>query len=79
MTYLFIPQVVCTVYFGARERNAVILTHSAQRRHVFLGKTKEMSKAKKLLSRKKIVPELLHQRLGHRYTRSFLDEYNANV
>ena len=31
-----------------------------------------MSKTKKLPSRKKIALELLHQRLGHRYTRSFL-------
>ena len=38
-----------------------------------------MSKTKKLPSRKKIVLELLHQRLGHRSTRSLLAEDTANV
>ena len=28
----------CTVYFGAKEDNAVTLTHSAQRKHAFTGK-----------------------------------------
>ena len=36
----------CTVYFGEREKNAVTLPHSAQRKHAFLGKIKEMSKTK---------------------------------
>ena len=44
----------CTVYFGAKEKNAVTLPHSAQRKHAFLGKIKEMSKTKKLPARKKI-------------------------
>ena len=44
----------CTVYFGARENNAVTLPHSAQRKHAFIGKIKEMSKKKKLPARKKI-------------------------
>ena len=43
-----------TVYFGAREKNAVTLPHSAQRKHAFLGEIKEISKTKKLPSRKKI-------------------------
>ena len=38
-----------------------------------LEEIKEMSKTKKLTSRKKIDLELLHQRLGHKYTRSLLD------
>ena len=38
----------------------------------------EMSKTKKLPSRKKIALELLHQRLGHRSTRSFLSGYTSN-
>ena len=38
-----------------------------------------MSKTKKLPSRKKIALELLHKRLGHRYTRSLLAGYTANV
>ena len=37
-----------------------------------------MSKKKKLPARKKIALELLHQRLGHRYTRSLLAWYTAN-
>ena len=28
----------CTVYFGAKDKSAVTLPHSAQRKHVFLGK-----------------------------------------
>ena len=28
----------CKVYFGAKEKNAVTLPHSAQRKHAFLGK-----------------------------------------
>ena len=38
-----------------------------------------MSKTKKLTCRKKIVLELLHQRLGHRSTRSLLAGDAANV
>ena len=41
-----------TVYFGAKEKNKVILLHSAQRKHEFLGKREEISKTKKLSSRK---------------------------
>ena len=44
----------CTVYFGAKENNAVTLPHSAQRKHAFLGIIKEMSKKKKLPARTKI-------------------------
>ena len=64
-TYLFISQRVCTVYFGAKDKNEVILTHISQRKHAFLGEIKEMSKTKKLPARKIIALELLHQRLGH--------------
>ena len=38
-----------------------------------------MSKTKKLPARNKIALELLHQRLGHRSTRSLLDGDTANV
>ena len=62
----------CTVYFGAKEDNAVTLSHSAQRKHAFTGKIQDVSKKKKYPARKKIVLELLHQRLGHRSTRSLL-------
>ena len=42
------------MYFGAKEKNEVTLPHSAQRKHAFWGKIKEMSKTKKLPLRKKI-------------------------
>ena len=58
----------CTVYIGAEKKNALKLPHSAQRKHTFLGKI--MEKKKQLPARKKIALELLHQRLGHRSTRS---------
>ena len=68
-----------TVYFGAEKKNAVTLPHSAQRKHAFLGKIKDMSKKNKFPARKKIALELLHQRLGHRSTRSLLAGDTANV
>ena len=40
--------------FETKEKNAVTLPHSAQRKHAFLGEIKEMSKTKKLPARKKI-------------------------
>ena len=57
----------------------VTLTHSAQRKHAFLGRIKEIPKTKKLPSKNQITLKLLHQRLGHRSTRSFLAADNANV
>ena len=33
----------CTVYFGAKEDNAVTLPHSAQRKHAFTGKIQDVS------------------------------------
>ena len=68
----------CMVYFGSENKNAVTLPHSAQRTHVFTGKIKNMSK-KKVSARKKMALELLHQRLGHRSTRSLLSGDTANV
>ena len=53
----------CAVYFVAKEKNAVTLPHSAQRKHAFLGKINNMSKKNKLTVRKKTALELLHQRL----------------
>ena len=58
----------CTVYFGAKVNNAVTLPNSAQSKHSFLGKIKEMSKTKKLPARKIIDLELLYKILGHRST-----------
>ena len=78
-TYLFIQKGFCTVYFGAKEKNAVTLPHSAQRKHVFSGEIKEISKTNTLPDRKKIGLELLHQRLGHKSTRSLLAGVTTNV
>ena len=44
----------CTVYFGSEKKNAVTLPHSAQRKHAFAGKIKNMSKKNKLPARNKI-------------------------
>ena len=63
----------------SKGENAVTLPHSSQRKHAFLGKIMEKSKKNKLPERKKIALELLHQRLGHRSTRSLLAGYTANV
>ena len=67
------------MYFGGKEKNAVKLPHSAQRKQTFLGKIMEKSKKNKLPARKKIALELLHQRLGHRSTRSLLAVDTENV
>ena len=67
----------CTVYFGAKEDNAVTLPHSAVRKHTFSGKI--MEKSKKNPARKKIALEFLHQRLGHRSTRLLIAGDTANV
>ena len=69
----------CTVYFGAKKKNAIKLLHSAQRKHAFLGKIMEKSKKDKFPARKKIALELLHQRLGHRSTIPLLAGDTDNV
>ena len=67
-----------TVYFGVDKRNALTLPHSAQRKNAFAANIKNMSKKNKIPARKKIALELLHQRLGHRSTRSLLAGDTAN-
>ena len=67
------------MYFGSDNINAVKLPHSAQRKHAFTGKIKNMSKKNKIPAGKKIALELLHQRLGHRSTVSLLAGDTANV
>ena len=67
----------CMVYFGAKEDNAVTLPHIALIKHAFSGKIKDVSK--KNPAGKKIALGLLHQRLGHRSTRSFIAGDTANV
>ena len=67
------------MYFGAKENIAVTLTQSAQRKHAFLGKILEKSKKNKLPARNRIALKLLHQRLGHRSTRSLLPGDTTNV
>ena len=69
----------CTMYFVSKEDNAVTLPHSAQRKNALTGKNQDVSKKNKYPARKKIALELLHQRLGHRSTRSLLDGDTANV
>ena len=69
----------CMVYFGADNRNAVTLPHSAQRKHAFTGKIKNMTKKNKFPAGNKIALELLHQILEHRSTRSLLAGDTANV
>ena len=69
----------CSVYFGAKEKNAVTLPQNSHRKHVSLVKIKEMSKTKKLPSRNKIALELLHHILSHRSTRSLLAGDTDNV
>ena len=71
----------CTVYFRAKENNAVTLPHSAVRKHAFMVKSMESSKknAKRNSKRKKIALELMHHRLGHRSTRSLIAVDTANV
>ena len=67
------------MYFGAEKDNSVILPYSAQKKHAFTGKTKNMSKKNKFPAGKKIALKFLHQRLGHIYARSLLAEDTANV
>ena len=69
----------CTWYLVAKDKNLVTLPHSTQSKHAFLSEIKEMSKTKKLPSRKKIALELLHQGLGHISTISLLAGDTANV
>ena len=76
---MFIPQRVLHCVLRRKEKKPATLPHSAQRKHEFLGKIKEISKTRKLPAKKKIALELLHQRLGHRYTRSLLAGDIANV
>ena len=67
------------MYFGSEKKNTVSLPHSAQGKHAFLGKIKDMPKKNKLPARNKISLELMHQRLWHRYTGSFLTGYTENL
>ena len=51
-TFLF-HKGFCTVYFGAKEKNAVTLPNSAQKETCIFGIIKEMPKTKKLTYRNK--------------------------
>ena len=68
-----------TVYFGAKENNALTSPQGAQKKHLFLGKIKEKSKKKKLPARNTIALELLHKTLGHISNRSLLAGDTTNV
>ena len=78
-TYLSFSQRVFHGIFGEKENNAVTLLHSAHRKHAFTGKIQVVAKKNRFPARKKIALELLHQRLGHRSTRSLLAGNTANV
>ena len=69
----------CTVYFSNKKYKAFTLQHIAHRKHAFLVKTKDMFKSNKLAPINKSALRLLHHRLGHRYTRSFMAEDTANA
>ena len=45
----------CTVYFRAKDNNAVKLPHSAQRKHAFLGKIMEKSRKKNCQQERKLL------------------------
>ena len=59
----------CAMYFSHKEKNAVTLPHSAQRKYTFLGEIKQISRSNRIVPRKKVALELLHHILGHRSTR----------
>ena len=67
------------MYFGAEKKNVVTLPDGAQRKYAFLGEINDMSMKNKFPARNKIASELLHQRLGHIYTKSLLARDTANV
>ena len=67
------------MYLGYNKENAVTIPHIAQRKHAFWGETEENFKSKKISPRKKLALDLLHHRLGHRYTRSLTAADNENV
>ena len=77
-TYLF-RKWCCNLYFREKETNSVTLPPSAQNKHALLVERKEMSKTKKLPSRKKMAPELLDQRFGHRSIILLLDGGTTNL
>ena len=60
-----------------KEKNAVTLSHSTQRKQAFWGEIKEMSKSQKILPIRKVALELFHHRLGHRSTRSLCNAHNT--
>ena len=49
--------------FGEKDKNKVTLPHIAQRKHELLGKTKQMSKSKKISPRKKVYLEQVLNRI----------------
>ena len=60
------------MYLVYKKEHAITMTHSAQRKHDFLVKTKENTKSKKIAPKKKVAFELLHHILGNISTRSFM-------
>ena len=77
-TFLFCKE-FCTVYFDDKEKNAVPLLHSTQRKHAFLRDIKQLPKSKKIALRKKVALELLRNRLVDRSNRSLIAGDTTNA
>ena len=67
------------MYFGAKEKNAVTLPHSAQMKHVFWGGNEANVKTKENSTLKESCFGILHHRLRHISTRSLMAGDTANV
>ena len=78
-TYLSFSQIFLHRILRIKGEYCINFTTQCTKETCISSKIKEMSKKNKLPARKKIVLELLHQRLGHRSTRSLLAGDNANV
>ena len=76
---MFITQRVLRGVLWSKKKNRVTLSHGAKSRHAFLGEIKEISKTKKLPSRRKIDFEFLHQKSNKISTRSLLAGDTADV
>ena len=76
--YLF-HKVFCTLYFVREKENEVTMPHIAQSKNVFMVKTKEKAKSKKIAHRKKVSLEWLQNRLGHISTTSLMNGDTENV
>ena len=77
-TFLF-HKYFCTVYFRAKNENAVTLHIVHKGNMHFGGKSRKFQRQRNYQLEKKITLESLHQRLGDRSTRLLLAGDTANV